>query len=73
MGDEKTPKRTKVPHLMTYRKIGELASYREQYIKERGTSPSLTNACRKILIDYRTVKRHAPQLIEKWKYNDFHW
>jgi len=73
MRNEKTLNRTRGPILITYRKISELAAHREQNIKIKGTPPSLTSACRRTLIDHRTIKRHAPQLIEKWKEKDFHW
>jgi hypothetical protein len=73
MQHEKTLKRTKAPSLVTYRKIQELAAYREQYIKEKGKPPLLTHACQKTGIGYRTIKRNAPQLIERWKEEDFHW
>jgi hypothetical protein len=73
MRNKKISHRTRGPILITYRKIGEVAAYREQYIKIKGTPPSLTGVCRRTLIDHRTIKRHAPQLIEKWKEKDFHW
>jgi hypothetical protein len=73
MQGKKDSKRTKAPSLVTYRKIQELAAYREQYIKEKGKPPLLTDACQKIGIGYRTIKRNAPQLIESWKEEDFHW
>jgi hypothetical protein len=73
MGDKQIPKRTRGPILVTYRKISELAVYREESLKAKGMPPLLTNACRRIGIDHRTVRRYAPQLIEKWKEGDFHW
>jgi hypothetical protein len=33
----------------------------------------ITDACQKTGIGYRTIKRNAPQLIESWKEEDFHW
>jgi hypothetical protein len=39
MQSKKDSKRTKAPSLVTYRKIQELAAYREQYIKEKGKPP----------------------------------
>jgi hypothetical protein len=67
MADGKIPKRTKAPSLLTYKKIQELAAYREKYLTAKGEIPSLTSSCQKMTISYRTVKRHAPQLIERWK------
>ncbi len=72
MGDEQIPKRTRVPILLTYFSISEQAIYREEKIKAKGRAPLLTNACRRIGIGYRTARRYAPQLIEKWKEKDFH-
>ena len=73
MQDEKIPKRKKSPNLATYSKIQELAAYREQYIQEKGKPPTLINACQSMAINHRTVKRHAPQLIERWQEKDFRW
>jgi hypothetical protein len=67
MGNESTSKRTRAPNWITYEKIAELAAYREQEIKTKGMALSLTIACRRTRIDHRTIKRHAPQLIEHWK------
>jgi hypothetical protein len=61
------------PNLGTFNKIQELAAYREQHIKETGKVPFFIPACQKIVIGHRTVKRQAPELVEKWKDLEFHW
>ena len=63
----------RAPNLGTYRKIQELAAYREEPIREKGNVPPLINVCRTIGIGQRTVRKHAPQLVERWKDKDFHW
>ncbi len=68
---EKISKR-RGPNLPTFRKIRELADYREQYRKEKSRLPTWTSACQKLRMNYRTVKRHAPELLEKWNDEDFH-
>ena len=67
------PSKRQTPNLGTHRKIKELAAYRERYIRNTGIVPFFTNVCRRIGIGHRTVKKHAPQLVEKWKDKDFHW
>ena len=61
------------PNLNTILKIQELAAYREKYIRDHQRPPSWIPACRKIKIDHRTAKKHAPELIEKWKDENFRW
>jgi hypothetical protein len=72
MGMIKASKRSSI-NLITYRIIQELAAYREQHITEKGTTPPLLPVCRRIGIGHRTVRKHAPQLVERWKDKDFHW
>jgi hypothetical protein len=60
-------------NLPTVRKIRELAEYREKYLKQMGRLPSRTSSCDRIRIGHRTVRRHAPELLEKWNDEDFHW
>jgi hypothetical protein len=69
----KKPSKRQGPNLGTYRKIQELVAYREQHIQAKGIVPFFTDVCRRIGIGHRTVKRHAPQLVERWKDKDFHW
>jgi hypothetical protein len=61
------------PNLPTLKKLQELAEYRELYRKQMGKLPTWTRSCHRIGIGYRTVKRHAPELLEKWNTEDFHW
>jgi len=56
-----------------FRKIQELAAYREDYIRRKGLPLSLKHTCRKIGIYPNLVKMYAPELYEKWKDLDFHW
>ena len=57
----------------TFRKVQELAAYREDYIQKKGMSLSFKHSCYKIGIPPHTVKRHAPELVEKWDDVNFHW
>ena len=61
------------PHQPAFKKIQELAAYREKYIRQKGLPLSLKHTCRKIGIYPHLVKEHAPELYEKWKDLDFHW
>jgi len=61
------------PNLPTIKRIKELAEYRERYRKKVGTLPTLTNTLSRIRMGYRTVKRHAPELYEKWNDESFYW
>jgi hypothetical protein len=61
------------PNLPTLRKIRELAGYRELYRKQMGQLPTWTNAINSIGIGYRTVRRQAPELFEKWYEEDVHF
>ena len=70
--DEK-PLHRSHPNLPTVRKIKELAEYRELYRKQKGKLLTWTSACAKIGIGYRTVKRHAPELLKIWSDEDFHF
>ena len=70
--DEK-PLHRSHPNLPTVRKIKELAEYRELYLKQTGKLPTWTSAINRIGIGYKTVRRQAPELFEKWYEEDFHW
>ena len=61
------------PNLPTVQKIKDLAEYRERNRNQWGKPPAWTGACRKFHMDYRTVRRHAPKLLEKWDDSEFHW
>ena len=61
------------PNLPTVQKIKKLAEYRESQQDRWGKPPSMTSACKKFSINYRTVRRHASELVEKWNDENFHW
>jgi hypothetical protein len=61
------------PNIGTFKKIQELAAYREQVIKEKGKPPLRIPSCKRIGIGHRTIKKHAPELIARWKDKDFRW
>jgi hypothetical protein len=61
------------PNLPTIQKLRELGDYRERYRKQKGKLPTWISACRQIGINYRTVKRHVPELLERWNDKDFQW
>jgi hypothetical protein len=61
------------PNLPTVKKLRDLAEYREQNRDKWGRPPTWTSACRKIGIGYMTLRRNAPELLEKWDDIDFHW
>lgn len=61
------------PNLDTVKRIHKLAEYRELNRDQWGRPPTLTSSCRKLGINYKTVKRHAPELLEKWNEPEFHW
>jgi hypothetical protein len=60
-------------NLPTVKKLQELAEYRERNRDQGGRPPTWTNSWKKIGINYRTVRRHAPELFEKWNEPDFYW
>jgi hypothetical protein len=57
----------------TIGRVQELAAYREDYIKRKGLPLSFKHTCYKMRISPHTVKRHAPELVEKWDDLNFHW
>ena len=61
------------PNLVTFRKIQNLVAYREDYIKEKGVAPGWIQACQRIGIGHRTVKKYARALTENWKDITFRW
>jgi len=61
------------PNLPTVKRIRDLAEYRERNRDQGGQPPTWTSACKKLGINYRTIRLHAPKLLEKWKDPDFHW
>jgi hypothetical protein len=65
--------RNKHPNLPTYQKLRALIVYRRQYMKENGTPPTWTSACRKIGIEPRTVKKYVPELSKEWDNENFYF
>ncbi len=61
------------PNLPTVKKIKELVEYRVLHRKQMGRQPTWTSSCHRIGIGYRTVKRHALELIQKWYDKNFRW
>ncbi len=61
------------PNLPTIRKIQAMAEYRERNLDPWGRPPTWTSVCRKFHMTYRTLRRQAPELFEKWNDPDFHW
>jgi len=57
----------------SFERIQKLAACREDYIKKKGQSLSLKYLCKQFGIYASTVKRLAPELVEKWTDLDFHW
>ena len=57
----------------TIRKVQELAAYRDGHIRREGLTLSFKHTCYKMGIPPHTVKRHAPELVEKWGDINFHW
>lgn len=53
--------------------IQKLASYREEYLSIKQSSPRFERACKVLEISPQTVRRHSPELVEKWYDADFHW
>ena len=41
--------------------------------RRMGRPPSWTSSCKKIGINYRTVRRYAPELMENWDDKTFRW
>jgi hypothetical protein len=61
------------PNLPTIKKIKLLAAFRERNRDKSGRPPTWTSGCKQLRIDHRTVRRHAPELLEKWDDESFHW
>jgi hypothetical protein len=70
--DEK-PLHRSHPNLSTVRKIQKLAEYRELYRKQTGKLPTWTSTIDLIGIGYRTVRRQAPELMQRWYDEEFYW
>ena len=46
--------------------VQKLAAYREKYLSIKQSSPRFERACRIMGISPKTVRRHSPELVEKW-------
>jgi hypothetical protein len=60
------------PNLETVKKIRAMAEYREEHRDQLGRPPTWTKTCRKFHMNYRTLRRHARELLEKWNNPEFH-
>jgi hypothetical protein len=61
------------PNLPTIQKLQALAEYRELHRDKWGRPPTWTSACQALHMNYRTVRRHLPQLLENWYNKEVHW
>ena len=61
------------PNLQTIRKLQAMAEYREGNRDQSGRPPTATSTCRKFHMNYKTLRRQAPELFEKWNDPEFHW
>jgi len=55
------------------KQVQKLAAYRDEYLSIKQTSPRFERACQIIGISPETVRRHSPELVEKWYDGEFHW
>lgn len=53
--------------------VQRLAAYRDEYLSIKQRSPHFDRACKVLGIFPETVRRHAPELVEKWYDSDFNW
>lgn len=53
--------------------IQKLAAYRDEYLDIKQSFPRFERACKVLGITPETVRRHSPELVEKWYDGDFHW
>lgn len=53
--------------------VQKLAAYRDEYLSIKQSSPRFERACKVLGISPETVRRHSPELVEKWYDSDFHW
>lgn len=53
--------------------VQKLAAYRNEYLSIKQSSPRFERACKVLGISPETVRRHSPELVEKWYDSDFHW
>ena len=55
------------------KRVQKLAAYRDEYLSIKQSSPRFERACQVIGISPETVRRHSPELVEKWYDKEFHW
>ena len=55
------------------KQVHKLAAYREEYLSIKQSFPRFERACQVIGISPETVRRHSPELAEKWYDSKFHW
>lgn len=53
--------------------VQKLAAYRDEYLSIKQSSPRFERACQIMGIAPETVKRHLPELVEKWYDNQYRW
>jgi hypothetical protein len=54
------------------KQIQKLAAYRDEYLSIKQRSPRFERACQVLGIAPETVRRHSPELVEKWYDSEFH-
>jgi hypothetical protein len=53
--------------------VQKLAAYRDEYLSIKQSSPRFERACQIMGLSPETVRRHSPELVEKWYDSKFHW
>ena len=53
--------------------VQKLAAYRDEYLSIKRSSPRFERACQIMGITPETVKRHSPELVEKWYDSKYDW
>jgi len=59
-------RRARRPHAWTIEKINKLLCARRKWISEGKELNHVTHAIQLAGLDYRTVQRHAPEVIDNW-------
>jgi hypothetical protein len=52
--------------------VQKLAAYRDEYLSIKQSSPRFERACQIMGLSPETVRRHSPELVEKWYDINFH-
>lgn len=55
------------------RLVHKLAAYRDEYLSIKQRSPRFERACQIMGLSPETVRRHSPELVEKWYDSKFRW